>query len=618
VNSLFRVSALVAFAVLLAACQPRIQPIYAPSSVLMPQGLETAPLSVIRDGILDAGAEKGWVMEELEPGLIQGTLGVRGKHEAVVDVQYNNQTFDINYVSSRNLLSQGTRIHRSYNAWVRDLETSIYNNLGYVATAYKNNPTAPAPAITSSATPVFDPTGFWDVWATYTPTGVSPAICSKKRSWNFQLDYRKRGVISETYWSSDLELNVSGEHSEDYAELVFSVPEGGTNWQLTKRLKLDRPRVRLTSEPKTGASSTHSSHSTDCIGVLNIDMKKLNNPTQHAANPATPQKSAPAPAPAAPAKSAPLVATAPPTETKFSAKGNWNVRANYIPEATNTTVCPRTANWNFTLALKDGKISETYYSNQWPLYVTGEMDGDFLDLRFEVPAAGSDYKWAERFKLDQPSKRLRAVSEDGYCIGAIDIHMEKQTQTATATASQTTPKKAAAIAPAATEADIAWRAIKGNNDEQELRLFLKDHGESKYAETAISALNGVLKKQDPSSFPAFGTWRVTAKYEASTGNSAYCARSHLWNFDLSLTAPMQSFTFWTGREGLYVNSETINGKIVLAVNYPRGGNNWQWADHFKLDQEQKTFLSEAQDIGGPYAGCIGNIVFTMKKLSNTG
>ncbi|MEH6546165.1 MAG: hypothetical protein V7701_07050 [Sneathiella sp.] len=69
---------------------------------------------------------------------------------------------------------------------------------------------------------------------------------------------------------------------------------------------------------------------------------------------------------------------------------------------------------------------------------------------------------------------------------------------------------------------------------------------------------------------------------------------------------------------MYVNSKTINGKIVLTVDYPRGGNNWQWADRFELDQAQKTFLSEAHEIGGPYAGCIGNIVFTMTKISKTG
>jgi hypothetical protein len=643
VNSLFRVSALVAFAVLLAACQPRIQPIYAPSSVLMPQGLETAPLSVIRDGILDAGAAKSWKMKELEPGVIRATLDVQNKHQAVVDVVYTNKSFAINYVSSRNLLSQGARIHRSYNTWVRQLETGIYNNLGFIASKQKANPTAAAPAGTAAAAAtetVFDPTGFWKVSATYSPTAMSASFCPKQRSWNFELDYRKRGGISETYWSNGVQLNVIGEHSEDFSELVFSVPGGGSDWHLTERLKMEKPQVRLTSEPKFSTSS-------NCVGVVDVIMNKRGGkmvagvapapapsaaPQKSAPATAAPQKTvpAPAPAPSAPVKSAPLVAAVPASEDEFTRKGTWIVRVNYQPNASNTSWCPKAADWDFALTLKNGKISETYYSNRKTLYVSGEMDDDYLDLRFNVPRGGIDWQWTERFVLDQPDKRFSAVSRGGAggsgCTGSIDIHMKKQDHATAAKSKSSATKTPPAVAPTATAADIAWRNLEDKQDPAALREFLKEHLDSKYAAVAIQNLNkamtgsseGAAIGQKPAGYDTRGTWRVTAKYKASIGNSAYCARSHLWNFDLSLTAPRQSFTFWTGREGLYVNSETKKGKIVLSVNYPRGGNNWQWSDHFKLDQDQKTFLSEAQETGGAYAGCIGKIVFTMKKISNTG
>ncbi|MEH6546164.1 MAG: hypothetical protein V7701_07045 [Sneathiella sp.] len=405
----FRLISLITFVIFVAACQPRIQPIYIPSSVALPPGLETAPLSAIGDGILAAGAEKGWVMEKRSPGVIRTTLGVRGKHEAVVDVVYTNQSFDINYVSSRNLASQGARIHRGYNTWVRELEISIENNLGYVAAEQKANPTEAAPLAAVPKALAFDPAGIWNVSATYSATAMSASFCPKQRSWNFQLDYRRRGRISETYWSNSVQLNVTGEHSQDYSELVFSVPAAGADWQLTERLKLDKPLIRLTSEPKFSSGSISASN----------------------------------------------------------------------------------------------------------------------------------------------------------CVGVVDILMAKQ------------DRPGLAISPSA------------------------------------AARNSAANDYDTT-----GRWRVSAQYEAVSGKSAYCAKPHVWDFDLTLSNTPQSYTFWTGSEGLYVNSTIENGRLVLALNYPNGGSNWQWSDRFRLDQDQKNFFSEARGAGGGHAGCVGKIIFTMKKQSS--
>lgn len=472
----FRLILLGLFVILISACQPRIQPIYVPSSVALPAGLETAPLSVIRDGILEAGAAKSWKMKEVEPGVIRGTLNVRNKHQAVVDVVYTNQSFAINYVSSRNLLSQGARIHRSYNIWVRQLETSIYNYLGYAAKAHKNDPAASGPTAVIPSTKAFDPAGIWNVSATYSPAAVTASFCPKQRNWYFELDYRKRGGISETYWSDGVQLNVTGEHSEDYSDLVFAVPGGGDDWQLTEQLNLDKPQVRLTSKAKSSASSTNSISS--CIGVIDIIMKQQDRSV-----------TARAPAPSVAITPAPKPASPP-------------------------------------------------------------------------------------------------------------------------------------VTTSATAADIAWRNLKDKQDPAELSLFLKEHLDSKYAAVAIQNLNAALVISDSAAarnsarknYNTAGRWRVSARYESGFGKAAYCAKQHAWDFDLTLSDTPQSYTFWTGSEGLYVNSTIENGRLVLALNYPRGGSNWQWSERFRLDQDQQNFLSEAQGAGGGHAGCVGKLLMTMKRI----
>ncbi|USG62666.1 hypothetical protein NBZ79_06705 [Sneathiella marina] len=407
-NSLPRLIFLVLAVMVVSACQPRIQPIYVPSEIAIPASLNETPLPVIGEGIIAAGKSKKWKMQELEPGVVRGTLDVRGKHQAVVDVVFNNRQYAINYVSSRELLSQGARIHRSYNAWVRELENSIGSSLNYMATKVQmGQPATPPPApakaaaaATAAATPTadgeFNPAGIWNVSATYSPTALSQALCSKQRSWDFQLDYSKRGGISETYWSDGVQLNVTGEHSSDVSELSFAVPSGGNNWNFTERLKLDKPQVRLTAEPETSTA-------TNCIGVIDIVMKKQGGGSHTASSP-----------------------TATTSKNSFSAKGQWTVSASYVSTSSNSSWCSKAADWNFTLQLKNGEISETYYTNSKALYVTGEMDDDYLDLKFDVPSGGRNWKWTERFDLDRPDKRLSLIAEDGSCTGSIDIHMKKQ------------------------------------------------------------------------------------------------------------------------------------------------------------------------------------------------
>jgi hypothetical protein len=82
----------------------------------------------VKDSIKLAGAEKNWHMQEVNPGLIRGTLRVRD-HSATVNIPYSNHSYSINYVSSTNLLASDGTIHRNYNTWVKNLNISIQHRL---------------------------------------------------------------------------------------------------------------------------------------------------------------------------------------------------------------------------------------------------------------------------------------------------------------------------------------------------------------------------------------------------------------------------------------------------------------------------------------------------------
>ena len=78
----------------------------------------------VKTAILVAGTSLGWKMEEVSPGLIQGTLILR-KHTAVVDISYSATKYSIVYKSSVNLDEKDGQIHKNYNSWVQNLSNKI-------------------------------------------------------------------------------------------------------------------------------------------------------------------------------------------------------------------------------------------------------------------------------------------------------------------------------------------------------------------------------------------------------------------------------------------------------------------------------------------------------------
>lgn len=78
----------------------------------------------VSKAIWAAGKKLGWVIQDVRPGELTGTLSLR-QHVAVVTITYDTSTFSINYKDSQNLKHQGQEIHRKYNHWVQNLAKSI-------------------------------------------------------------------------------------------------------------------------------------------------------------------------------------------------------------------------------------------------------------------------------------------------------------------------------------------------------------------------------------------------------------------------------------------------------------------------------------------------------------
>ena len=88
-----------------------------------PPGVQLTLEDVSR-AIYAAGTELGWVMQEVRPGEMTGTLTLR-KHVAVVAIRYDTSTFSIDYKDSQGLMHNGDQIHRNYNLWIANLVKHI-------------------------------------------------------------------------------------------------------------------------------------------------------------------------------------------------------------------------------------------------------------------------------------------------------------------------------------------------------------------------------------------------------------------------------------------------------------------------------------------------------------
>lgn len=96
-------------------------------TIVTPDG-KPMTVDAVRKAIIAGGARHNWKPVGDQPGVL--TLEAdSGSHQAVVDVAYDAQGYQITYKSSANLnyehSDKKTSIHPKYNKWIEDLDVSI-------------------------------------------------------------------------------------------------------------------------------------------------------------------------------------------------------------------------------------------------------------------------------------------------------------------------------------------------------------------------------------------------------------------------------------------------------------------------------------------------------------
>ena len=114
-------------AIVVAGCTSRPVMNVAAEPVVVAPG-KTATSDNVRDAILRAGSGLGWRMTPTRPGVVAGTINLRGNSETI-DVEYNTRTYNIVYRSSTGLESQNGQIHKNYNGWIENLNNAIRREL---------------------------------------------------------------------------------------------------------------------------------------------------------------------------------------------------------------------------------------------------------------------------------------------------------------------------------------------------------------------------------------------------------------------------------------------------------------------------------------------------------
>ena len=130
-----RLAASLSLIAVLAIAGCRAAPMYSPTDIAfaMPPTSVQKVLTAedYQNAIIRGGSKRGWTFEAAAPGHLIGSLAVRGKHSATVDVQFDTESFSISYNSSMNLNYHAGRneIHPSYNNWVKNLQDDIQTEI---------------------------------------------------------------------------------------------------------------------------------------------------------------------------------------------------------------------------------------------------------------------------------------------------------------------------------------------------------------------------------------------------------------------------------------------------------------------------------------------------------
>ena len=113
----------------IAGC--RAAPMYSPTDIAfaIPPTSVQQVLTVedYQNALIRGGSKRGWTFEAPAPGHLVGSLAVRNKHFATVDIYFDTESFSISYKSSQNLNYNAgpDEIHPNYNSWIQNLQGEI-------------------------------------------------------------------------------------------------------------------------------------------------------------------------------------------------------------------------------------------------------------------------------------------------------------------------------------------------------------------------------------------------------------------------------------------------------------------------------------------------------------
>ena len=93
-----------------------------------------AKISEMENAIKKGAAKRGWRAKKIKDGLFEVSQLIKNKFMVIVNINYTNKGYKVDYKSSTNLKynSQTNTIHRKYNQWinnlVKDIDAEIYNS----------------------------------------------------------------------------------------------------------------------------------------------------------------------------------------------------------------------------------------------------------------------------------------------------------------------------------------------------------------------------------------------------------------------------------------------------------------------------------------------------------
>lgn len=87
-----------------------------------------ATIDEVGERIRRAAQMQDWEVQEVQPRVLY-VKKRRGQHSATAAITYDVGSFSIQLRGSENLKQSGTQIHKLYNQWIRELESTVQSEV---------------------------------------------------------------------------------------------------------------------------------------------------------------------------------------------------------------------------------------------------------------------------------------------------------------------------------------------------------------------------------------------------------------------------------------------------------------------------------------------------------